>query len=279
MTIGVRLLSLTRADMKTKLVITDLTRMQGSRVCIAGYTREYQCVRPVFWSSGLVERWLRDKGQVVIRPFAIVEFELQEHTPHPPHTEDWIIDEVYRVNCGMLDTAHQERLLKRIADKDVSSIFSAPINRDEGFYIERGAGTRSLGTVVPGKIKQVTYALMPDSGRWEYRLSFSDGAQQAYHLSVTDLAFRYLLDSARIKQGVAPEEAAARLTSFLQRARVFLRIGLSRNWDKHPDRCFLQITGVHTFPDYLRGRCFAELALTRQELLAAQAPPEIEGQI
>ncbi|HKP53096.1 MAG TPA: hypothetical protein VJ183_10655, partial [Chloroflexia bacterium] len=263
--------------MKTKLVITDLTRMQGTRICIAGYTREYECVRPVFWSSGLVERWLRDKGQVVIRPFAIVEFDLQEHTPHPPHTEDWIIDEVYRVNYGILDIERQKLFLTRIADKNVASIFGAPIEIGDGYYIEQGMGTRSLGTVVPRKIKQVSY-IKRDSGKWDFRIAFTDGAGQSYNLGVTDLAFRYLLENARVRQGVAPEESAGQLTAFLQKAQVFLRIGLSRNWEKHPDRCFLQITGVHTFPDYLRGRCFADLALTRQELLDVEEPQVTEEQ-
>lgn len=73
-----------------------------------------------------------------------------------------------------------------------------------------------------------------------------------------------------MRKGVAPEESARQPTAFLQKAQVFLRIGLSRNWEKHPDRFFVQITGVHTYPDYLRGRCFADLALTRQELLDAE---------
>ena len=261
--------------MKTKLVITDLTRMQGTRICIAGYTLYWACVRPVFWSSGLVERWLCDKGKVVIRPFAVVEFDLQEQTPHAPHTEDWIIGEVYREHCGMLDEDRQKHLLKRIADKDVASIFGAPILREEGCYVESGTGTRSLGTVVPRKIRQVGY-IKRDVGKWDYRLSFTDSAGEGYNLSVTDLAFRYLLDNARVRKGVAPEESVKQLTAFLQKSQVFLRIGLSRNWEKHPDRCFLQITGVHTYPDYLRGRCFADLALTRQELLEAEETPQTE---
>lgn len=155
--------------MKTKLVITDLTRMQGTRICIAGYTRDWMCVRPVFWSSGLVERWLRDKGKVVIRPFAIIEFDLQEHTPHPPHTEDWIVDEVYREHCGILDEERQKHLLKKIADKSIASIFGAPILREEGCYVEAGTGTRSLGTVIPRRIRQVGY-IRRDADKWDYRL-------------------------------------------------------------------------------------------------------------
>ena len=33
----------------------------------------------------------------------------------------------------------------------------------------------------------------------------------------------------------------------LRRQRVYLRIGLARGWDRHPDRCYLQITGVYGF--------------------------------
>jgi len=44
----------------------------------------------------------------------------------------------------------------------------------------------------------------------------------------------------------------------LQATRVYLRIGLARHWKRFPDRCFLQITGVYSFPDYLGGRCHAD---------------------
>lgn len=84
--------------MKTWLVITDLTRMQGKRVCLAGYTADRTCVRPVFRKPlGLTEDWLQANKQGIIRPFAVVEFDLQENLPEPPHTEDWLISPVYRV--------------------------------------------------------------------------------------------------------------------------------------------------------------------------------------
>lgn len=31
------------------------------------------------------------------------------------------------------------------------------------------------------------------------------------------------------------------------RGSIYLRIGLARGWVKHPDRCYLQITGVYGF--------------------------------
>jgi len=47
---------------------------------------------------------------------------------------------------------------------------------------------------------------------------------------------------------------------FVKGSEVFLRIGLARGWDMYPDRCFLQITGIYSFPDYLDGRTFADFA-------------------
>ena len=86
--------------MKTSVIITDLTRMQGERVCVAGYLRDDTCIRPMFRSGGPVEAWLRAYGRVIIRPFAVVEFDLREKKPDPPHTEDRIIDAGYRVSRG-----------------------------------------------------------------------------------------------------------------------------------------------------------------------------------
>ena len=41
--------------MKTNLVITDLTRMYGGRVCIAGYDNIHRCIRPTLPPPGIPE--------------------------------------------------------------------------------------------------------------------------------------------------------------------------------------------------------------------------------
>ena len=76
---------------------------------------------------------------------------------------------------------------------------------------------------------------------------------------VTDLAWRYYCDRRR-DEGTSPQAIARALATALRSRQVYLRIGLARGWDKFPDRCYLQITGVYTFPDYLEGRTFADLA-------------------
>jgi hypothetical protein len=74
--------------MKASLVITDVTRMQEGRVCIAGYTRQGKCVRPVMPPPGIHERTLYSQGRVMVFPFAVVEYDLLQQVPQPPHTED-----------------------------------------------------------------------------------------------------------------------------------------------------------------------------------------------
>lgn len=81
-----------------------------------------------------------------------------------------------------------------------------------------------------------------------------------FNLSVTDLAFRYLLDHWRDIEQLKPGAATNRLRQLLTDGRnVYLRLGLSRPFGDDKTRCYLQFTGVHTLPDYLGGRCHADL--------------------
>lgn len=243
--------------MKTWVVITDLTRMQGKRVCLAGYTADCTCVRPVFRRpNGLTEDWLQASSQGIIRPFSVVEFDLQQAMPEPPHTEDWLISPVYRVK-RVLAPEGQRALLERIKDPSIEAIPGTAIHDEQGWYVNAGEGSRSLGTVEPKRVEGVHY-IPREGGKSEYRLTFIDAEGKTYRLAVTDLAFRYYLDHMHAQEGIKTQEIARRLTANLQEAQTFLRIGLTRGWEKHPDRCYLQITGIHTFPDYLEGRCYAD---------------------
>ena len=243
--------------MKAVLTITDVTRMQDRRVCVAGYLPNDVCVRPVL-RGGLTEGWLSIGRRVVVRPFARVELDLLEAVPDPPHAEDWAIDPIYRAPRGMLAPAQRLDLLERISGPSLQALFGAPLRQDVGTYVRAGEGVRSLGTVIPAQVLGVGYAPRP-MGKWDYRLAFVDQDGRRYRLSVTDLAFRYLLDSWRLRDALSADDAARHLTAMLTRARVVLRVGLARGWARYPDRCYVQLTGVYSFPDYLDGRCFADL--------------------
>lgn len=247
--------------MRTSLVITDLTRMQHGRVCIAAYRRDARCVRPVVPYDGIMEDWLFDHERAIVRPFAVIELDLLVEQPDPPHTEDWLFDPTYKVWLEDLTSDRKRKVLARIEDPDVASIFGTEIIQEQGWFVAAGTGHRSLGTIYPRQIHTLYYNIRED-GKRSYALAFSDQAGERYRLSVTDLAFRRYLDHLYTHYRMRESRAAHMLLNTISRTQVFLRIGLARGWDRHPDRCYLQITGVYTWPDYLEGRCFADFDTT-----------------
>jgi hypothetical protein len=264
--------------MRRRLVITDLTRMQGERVCVAGYLLDGDeanpCVRPELRYRPLVEGWLFGGGSVVIRPFAVVELDLLEHRPHSPHSEDWIVDERCRLAHGLLPPAKRLELLRALDDGGVERIFGAPIHSDGGWHVRAGEGTRSLGTIRPAALLRVTYAPRPRQGRWEYRLTFVDASGGEYNLPVTDLAYRYYLDAQREGEGLTPAQIERGMLTTLRGADdLYLRLGLTRPWGEPPARCYVQINGVYSFSDYLMGRCFADLSPATGRGFDARAVP------
>jgi hypothetical protein len=244
--------------MKKQIVITDLTRMQEGRVCIAGYDQHGQCIRPVLPPPGIHENTLYFANQAIIFPSAKVEFEFTQPTPQPPHTEDVRYDPAFIKFIERLPEVRWHRVLEATLSNSIGAIFEQPILTEPGHYVMDGRGPRSLGTIRPRRILQVFFEPSPES-KWQYRLRFVDGESITYRLTITDLTWRYFCDHQR-KNGNNPTQIVSTLTRSLQSSDIYLRIGLARGWDKFPDRCYIQITGVHTFPDYLNGRTFADFA-------------------
>lgn len=244
--------------MKKSLIITDVTRMQEGRVCIAGYDEGGNCIRPVLPPPGIHESTLYLHGYLIVFPFAVVEYDILHPRSQPPHTEDYQYDPKSVRLVGRLTEGQKQALLGKTLFKSLSEIFEVPIHTDIGYYVMDGQGPRSLGTIQPRQVIKVFYEEGTE-GKWRYRLSFVDGEGTNYRLTITDLAWRYYCDHQR-GEGHTPTEISSRLTSQLKNNYIFLRIGLARGWEKYPDRCFLQITGVYMFPDYLEGRTFADFA-------------------
>lgn len=232
--------------------------MQEGRVCIAGYDQHGHCIRPVLPPPGIHESRLYSGQCPIIYPSAKVEFEFIEPTPQPPHTEDVRFDPAALQFVERQPEERWHKMLEATLSDSVSAIFEQPILTNPGHYVMDGCGPRSLGTIRTICILQVIYEPSVES-KWQYRLRFVDQEQLTYRLTITDLAWRYYCD-AQLSHGVEPSQVAHSLEQLLQNREVYLRVGLARGWAKYPGRCFLQITGVHTFPDYLEGRTFADFA-------------------
>src|SRR5260221_13827853 len=112
--------------MKQSIVVTDLTRMNRMNICISGYTGDYRCIRPVFPNHPLNESWLWDKITPVIRPFSVIEFDLDENKPEPPHTEYWLIKSRHREHKRIVSPQGQREILLKTCFDNVANIFGAP---------------------------------------------------------------------------------------------------------------------------------------------------------
>ena len=247
--------------MLTPLIITDVTRMSGTRVCIAGVTEDGRSIRPTLPYPGIQEDWLYENGQCVIRPFARVTLDLLEHQPDPPHTEDWLMNPQYKEFHRLLGVRDRPAFLNNILDQSVSDIFRAEIHNPARPYTDIGNGTRSLGTIRPRSVSFVEYKLN-DRGRWECHITFIDQRGDMYKIPVTDLSFRYYLDFLRDQERQTTRTIGLRIQQTLDHPTTIFRIGLARGFnpdrEQPQNRCYLQIIGVYTFPDFLEGRCFAD---------------------
>ncbi len=247
------------------LTVTDVTRMGGNRVCVAGYLPDGTCVRPKLESGPILDSWLWANDGAPCRPFAAVDVDLLRAASDTaaPHTEDWYVGPTYSVR-RVLSPGDRQGFLLWTSEQSVRDIFGAEIQSDgvsAKRWIEPGHGTHSLGTIRAKAVSSVHFGESAFGSGYYHKLGFIDGAGMAYRLTITDLSHRAIVEAAVQKRWGTPSGIASAVRSRLQTADVWLRIGLSRPWseaDGSPERCYLQINGIYSFPDYLDGRCFAD---------------------
>ncbi|MCC6189851.1 MAG: hypothetical protein IT318_12520 [Anaerolineales bacterium] len=243
--------------MKRVITVTDLTRMYAGYVCVAGLAEDGEMVR--LSAPRPHELEVLAGGQAVFFPSAVIECDLQQHRPEPPHTEDYRYDPDSVRWLRRLDREAWRGVLEGLCYPTVAEIFEQPIQDDHGWHIPDGSGPRSLGSLRPVEITRLSYEPGAE-GSWGYRLRFSDASGARYNLKITDYVWhRYC--SQRRGQGNDAASVAAAAAPMLRQRDVILRLGLARKWAKFPGRCYLQINGIHTFPDYLAGKTLADLEL------------------
>jgi len=250
--------------MKRSMIVTDVTRMGAPGVCVAGFfADDGTAVRPIMpyrSHERVTEGFLWKDDRLVVMPFAEVRLEFLRRVSDPPHTEDWEIDPRYRPEAVRVLSMEERRdFLRNHLDDSVGAIFGAPIQGDK--YIRKGDGHRSLGTILTRQVSEIRYGHREYSdgvAKWDYRIWFTDYADREYSLAITDLTFRTACDYLITHKEWSVGKVSEWLTGFLGERDVYLRIGLARAWEKYPDRCYIQVTGVYSFPDYLGGKTLAD---------------------
>lgn len=253
------------------IVITDLTRMSGRKVCIAGYTKDLVCIRPLLDDRDKVnEDWIQKNDQLIIKPFAEIKFtNVQQMNSPSPHIEDHLVNPEYELVNILREKEEKQDLLNETLFSSVKAIFNTTIYTDHGFYVKKHTGDRSLGTIIPANIQRINYGpkTYGNKTKMGYRILFEDNLQDKYNLRVTDLAFRKYLNSQIPSDTSEDEKIYSKISRDIEgklknSEELFFRIGLARGWNPEPnqiwDRCYLQITGIYSFPDYLGGKNYLD---------------------
>ena len=238
--------------MRELIAITDVTEMWASEVCVAGVMQNLDCIRPVI--GGGVQIWdLYKDDNPIIFPGAKVWMDFSPTHITPPHIEDRTFDPGTIEYKDAFEGQHWETLLRKTSSESVQSIFDHNLKERR---VAPGTQTRSLGTIGGVKILNLNVDTRYDR-RIVLRMDFEDASGEVHtRFPVNDLAFRGMF-SQLTKRARTLSQAASSIMSKLKRAdRTYLRIGLARPTQvgRYPETCWVQITGVYTFPDYLDGR-------------------------
>ncbi len=238
--------------MRELIAITDVTEMWASEVCVAGVTQELECVRPVI--EGGVQLWdLYKDDTPIIFPGAKVWMDFSPAPVNPPHIEDRTFDHQTIEYKDAFEGRHWETLLRKTSSESVQAIFDHNLKERR---VAPGTQTRSLGTIGGVTILDLNVDTRYDR-RTVLRMDFEDALGEVHtRFPVNDLAFRGMF-SQLTETARTTSQAANSLMSKLKRAdRTYLRIGLARptSIGNYPETCWVQITGVYTFPDYLDGK-------------------------
>ena len=245
--------------MRQTIVITDLTQMREvNYVCIVGINESGQCIRPVaeVREKGVPKGLLYHRSQLIVRPAAKVEFDFHPVKVELPHVEDHGFDPDHIVSKGFCTNTEWEAILRNSSYTTVDEIYDGLL--EEHKLVRPGANTKSIATLVKPTIINVDFL----ESSVKPRLTFKDSTGHLFDCSTSDLALWNLCYSSVKRQRREREELSSGLISLWQSAdRIYLRLGLARPFRVSASselRCYLQITGVYTFPDYLKGKSFAD---------------------
>lgn len=225
-----------RVEGERQVLITEVTRMSGGQVCVAGIDiQSGVMVRPLMPDgSNWDERAWVDENFHQVGNLLSFRPAIAGHPAYPHATEDFRVAHV-----TLLATSSSAELYAacvETADGNIDDIFDGQLI--DGKYVVADSPCRSLGCVLvnEGKIR----VSAPFGSK--VQVSYRDDCGTWHNLSVTELWTK--------NQG-APEVGAEALAERLnvRGGAVALRLGLARAWDGgdqgfDPKRCYLQLNGL-----------------------------------
>jgi hypothetical protein len=219
------------------ILMTEVTRMTGGVVCVAGIdVHTGAMIRPLNpdGSNWPEAEWC-PTDIMAVGNIISVEHHPRVPTLYPHATEDMSLIRAFKIGAisrnALHDVCHETR------DASISAMFSG--NAIDSKYINDGTKCRSLGCIAiqPGRINpHVIYN--------KVRINIHDNDGRYYDPPVTELETK---NAGDVNAGLAALQA--RLAAHDQDYPIVFRIGLTRGWDgpEHdwdPKRCTIQINGI-----------------------------------
>lgn len=228
-----------------EVLVLAMTKMR-SGICTAGFSRERDPVTGLSWVRPVREFDTVQPGDMAdadgrpVQCCDVVELNLIEPRPDPPHVEDWLTDFVY----------HRPLLRRRLEGDKRASFFPEYLDRaPEEVLVDQ---TRSLCLVQPEQV-WAHFSLDTYSGKYQARMRFvlagdtnHPQATSRRGVSVTDLKWRALGRTWLGERSYLALDHDA-LFERLNADALYLAVGLSRTYQ---DEYWPLVVGVHAVPDY-----------------------------
>ena len=226
------------------IIITDLTRFSNPDiVCTAGINPSTkECIRPMPYLPA------KECRRLNILPGAILRGNFVATHSQKPHSED-------RRVSGRLSFAGpcESKKFREILEATLSN------SVEEGFGISLYAGQKHVPIEDAPEISIITLRIEP----WDLEIvpdRYSEGRIKAIFTDGAGMIFRYLpitdLGFYNYAMGEYENNRIEELNQFIHSQDVvFLRLGLSRAHRSEDGRngFWLQVNGIYTFPEYLKG--------------------------
>ena len=234
------------------VIITDITRMGGELICIAGIGRKPDGslvpVRPVPTFGYLTREFLVRPQYGRIKPFSVLQFDFLKSIQKAPHVEDRVLDPGNPRNAAsmtMLTEKEQRELLEKTRGASLEEIFGQ--NLVDNRFIYEGESGRSLGCM-----KVTAYRgpyVMFEKLKIKIRIN-----NDYREYPITDLRLhKFIFEKAGEK---SPKDRAEKLRKHFRKSKeIYVRFGLARPFrhdkDEDPDprkKCYVQVNGIYSFP-------------------------------
>lgn len=231
--------------MKKRIIILATTKRKDNGVCIAGIDSSGSWVRPVRINGNYIDKSeLFTDNKVIIDYFHEVDFELDEHLPVHPNTEDYKISE------------NKKPVLIRQIFNDKERLELLNIHSEHSVETIFGNGSRSLGLIECAEINEIQMG-WHDNGKFYSTISFTDSTGEHYNLSTTDLRWAAFGKNLMREQGSkALHYKGDEIKELIPFNNLFFSLGLTR---EPCSKMKELIIGVVTIPDFANCKSFWEL--------------------